>query len=86
LEEEDDKFAVGTDLQVCPSLGGGAKMGDRDSTTRFGIGFLLGAAVGLGLAFLFTPKSGKETREFLKDKFSSIPDSIKAYCRPQEGL
>jgi gas vesicle protein len=59
------------------SLGGGVKMGDRDSGTRFGIGFLLGAAVGLGLAFLFTPKSGKETRVFLKDKFSSIPDSVR---------
>ena len=50
-------------------------MGDRDSGTKFGIGFLLGAAVGLGLAFLFTPKSGKETREFIKD----IPDSARVH-------
>ena len=30
--------------------------------------FLLGAGIGVGLGILFAPKSGKETRQELKEK------------------
>lgn len=42
-------------------------MNDRDSTS-FLTGLILGAVVGLAIGFLYAPKSGKETRELLKEK------------------
>ncbi len=38
--------------------------------------FILGAALGAGLALLLAPKSGKETREDLKIKFEEIKVKI----------
>lgn len=42
-------------------------MSERDSTS-FLTGLILGAVVGLAIGFLYAPKSGKETRELLKEK------------------
>lgn len=42
-------------------------MSERD-TTSFLTGLILGAVVGLAIGFLYAPKSGKETRELLKEK------------------
>ena len=42
-------------------------MSDKD-TGSFGIGFFLGAVVGLAIGFLYAPKPGMETRELLKEK------------------
>lgn len=39
--------------------------------------FLAGAAIGVGLGVLFAPKSGKETRKELKEKFDEIVKKIK---------
>lgn len=39
--------------------------------------FLLGAAVGLGLGFLFAPKSGKETREDLSRLLKDLLEKAK---------
>ena len=39
--------------------------------------FLLGAAVGLGLGFLFAPKSGKETREDLSNLIKDLIEKAK---------
>lgn len=39
--------------------------------------FLLGAAVGLGLGFLFAPKSGKETREDLSKLLKDLVEKAK---------
>ena len=39
--------------------------------------FLLGAAVGLGLGFLFAPKSGKETREDLSRLLKDLVEKAK---------
>ncbi len=39
--------------------------------------FLAGAAVGIGLGVLFAPKSGKETRKELKEKFDEMVKKVK---------
>ena len=52
-------------------------MSTRDSATGLVIGFILGASAGLALALLLTPKSGKQTRELVKDSVTEIPDMIK---------
>lgn len=39
--------------------------------------FLAGAAVGVGLGVLFAPKSGKETRKELKEKFDEMVKKVK---------
>ncbi len=41
------------------------------------IGWLLiGAAIGAGVALLYAPKSGKETRKYLRKKAENARDSI----------
>ena len=39
--------------------------------------FALGALVGAGIGLLFAPKSGKETRKELKEKFDDLVDKTK---------
>ena len=39
--------------------------------------FLLGLGVGVGIGMLFAPKSGQETREFIKGKAGEGSDYIK---------
>jgi len=41
-------------------------MSDNTGSKMF-FSFLTGAAIGAGLAFLFAPQSGKETRKQIKD-------------------
>jgi gas vesicle protein len=43
-------------------------MADRDGGTGFGVGLLVGAALGLAIGFLFAPRPGTETRQLLKEK------------------
>ena len=40
-------------------------------------GFLGGALLGLGLGFLFAPKSGEETRKELGEQLSNLWDKIR---------
>ncbi len=40
----------------------------RYSAGNVALAFLFGSAVGAGLAFLIAPKSGHQTREFIKDQ------------------
>lgn len=42
------------------------------------MGFLGGALVGLGLGFLFAPKTGEETRKMLADKTSVLWDKVRS--------
>jgi gas vesicle protein len=42
----------------------------------FFVGFLLGGIIGAGLALLLAPKSGEETREFLRDKGLEIKEKV----------
>jgi len=46
------------------------------SDGSFLTGLLAGAAIGGILALLFAPKSGKETREQLKNKFSELEKEL----------
>jgi gas vesicle protein len=39
--------------------------------------FLLGLGVGVGIGMLFAPKSGQETREFIKNKAGESGEFIK---------
>lgn len=41
------------------------------------LGFLGGALVGLGLGFLFAPKSGEETRKELASQISNLWDKVR---------
>ena len=56
----------------------------------FGISLLAGAAIGGAVALLYAPKSGKETRQLIKDKASGMADAVKenasgAFHRVQEA-
>ena len=52
-------------------------MSDKNSVSGFGIGLILGIAVGAALGFLFAPRSGKETREMVKDKAADVSATVK---------
>jgi gas vesicle protein len=52
-------------------------MSNSDSGARFGIGLILGLAVGVALGFLFAPRTGKETRELIKDKTADVSETAK---------
>ena len=52
-------------------------MSDRDSGPSFTIGFLIGAAVGVAIGFLYAPQPGKETREMLKEKAEKAAEKAK---------
>lgn len=43
---------------------------------KFRNGIILGLLIGVGAAFLYAPKSGKETREDLKEKLNKVPQSF----------
>ena len=52
-------------------------MSDKNSGPGFGIGLIVGIAAGAALGFLFAPRSGKETREMVKDKAADVSASVK---------
>lgn len=46
--------------------------------SKKGLGkFVVGAAIGAGIALLFAPRSGKETRKILKDKMDDLVKKAK---------
>lgn len=61
-------------------------MGNTDSVPRFGIGFALGAVIGLAVAFLLAPRPGKQTRELLKDKAADIPETVRQITADREKV
>ena len=50
---------------------------NKDNAIGFGIGLLVGAAVGGVVALLYAPKPGKETRQLIKDKTTEVVDAVK---------
>ena len=50
---------------------------NKDNAIGFGIGLLAGAVIGGVIALLFAPKTGKETRQLIKDKATEVVDTIK---------
>ena len=49
-------------------------MSDKDGSGSFAIGFILGAVVGVAVGFLYAPKSGRETRELIKEKAEEVKE------------
>jgi gas vesicle protein len=45
--------------------------------TSFGLGVLAGAVIGGLIALLYAPKTGKETREFIRDKSGEVYEVVK---------
>jgi gas vesicle protein len=50
---------------------------NKDHAVGFGIGLLSGAVIGGVIALLYAPKTGKETRQLIKDKTTEVMDSVK---------
>jgi gas vesicle protein len=50
---------------------------NNDHAIGFGIGLLTGAVIGGAIALLYAPKSGKETRQLIKDKVTEVVDEVK---------
>ncbi len=49
-------------------------MSDRDTSSSFAIGFLIGAVVGVAVGFLYAPKAGQETRALLREKTEEVKE------------
>ena len=49
-------------------------MEGNERAAGLGLGLLVGAAIGLALGFMYAPKSGKETREMVKQKANEVAD------------
>ena len=50
---------------------------NKDNAIGFGIGLLTGAVIGGVIALLYAPKSGKETRQMIKDKATDVVGAVK---------
>ena len=50
---------------------------NKDNAIGFGIGLLTGALIGGVIALLYAPKTGKETRQLIKDKTAEVVDAVK---------
>jgi gas vesicle protein len=53
-------------------------MAEKDSTGGFASGFTLGVLVGLTIAFLYTPRSGRENKQLLEEKLESVREKAVA--------
>jgi gas vesicle protein len=52
-------------------------MSNSNSEVKLVAGFILGMAAGLAIGFMFTPKSGEETRELLREKVLDAGEWVK---------
>jgi gas vesicle protein len=50
---------------------------NKDHVIGFGVGLLSGAIIGGVIALLYAPKTGKETRQLIKDKAVGVIDAVK---------
>ena len=50
---------------------------NKDHCIGFGVGLLSGAIIGGIIALLYAPKTGKETRQLIKDKATEVADTVK---------
>ena len=50
---------------------------NKDHAIGFGIGLLSGALIGGIIALLYAPKTGKDTRQMIKDKATEVVDAVK---------
>lgn len=49
----------------------------NNGASGFGIGLLVGAAVGLAVGFLYAPRPGKETRAVIREKAETLMEKAK---------
>lgn len=61
-------------------------MNSKDSGPAFGIGLILGLAVGAALGFLFAPQSGKEIRELVKDKADDVTETVRGLTADRQKV
>ena len=47
---------------------------NKESSTKFLTGLIVGAVIGAAVALLYAPQSGSETRRIVKEKASSIKE------------
>ena len=52
-------------------------MENNNTLVGFGIGLVTGVVIGGVIALLYAPKSGKETRQLIKDKVTEVVDTAK---------
>lgn len=52
-------------------------MSEERTGLKMFVSFLTGAAIGAGLALLFAPQSGKETRKKIRDFSDKVGDEVK---------
>lgn len=50
---------------------------NKDHAVGFGVGILSGVLIGGIIALLYAPKTGKETRQLIKDKAVEMVDVFK---------
>jgi gas vesicle protein len=50
---------------------------NKDCAIGFGIGLLAGAIIGGTIALLYAPRTGKETRQLIKDKATEVIDTAR---------
>ena len=50
---------------------------NKDHAIGFGVGLLTGVIIGGVIALLYAPKTGKETRQMIKEKVSGVVDSVR---------
>jgi len=50
---------------------------NKDHAIGFGVGLLTGVVIGGVIALLYAPKTGKETRQLIKDKVSGVMDAVR---------
>lgn len=50
---------------------------NKDHAIGFGVGLLTGVIIGGVIALLYAPKTGKETRQTIKEKVSGVVDSVR---------
>jgi gas vesicle protein len=50
---------------------------NKDNAIGFSIGLLTGVIIGGVVALLYAPKTGKETRQLIKDKATEVVDTVK---------
>lgn len=50
---------------------------NKDHAIGIGIGLVAGAVIGGVIALLYAPKTGKETRELIKDKATGVVDTFR---------
>ena len=51
---------------------------NKDNAKGFGIGLLVGAVIGGVIALLYAPKTGKQTRQLVKDKVTELTEVVDA--------